>query len=55
MVIAPAVVTLLGDKAWWLPKWLDRLLPNVSLEGHLVQNVDPKGEPVVDERPTVSV
>ena len=40
LVIAPAVVTLLGDKAWWLPGWLDRLLPNVSLEGHLVQGVD---------------
>jgi RND superfamily putative drug exporter len=33
MVIAPAVVTLLGDRAWWLPSWLDRALPNVSLEG----------------------
>ena len=33
MVVAPAVVTLLGDRAWWLPGWLDRLLPNVSLEG----------------------
>ena len=33
MVIAPAVVTLLGDRAWWLPGWLDRVLPNVSLEG----------------------
>jgi RND superfamily putative drug exporter len=33
MVIAPAVVTLLGDRAWWLPAWLDRLLPNVSLDG----------------------
>jgi RND superfamily putative drug exporter len=33
MVVAPAVVTLLGDRAWWLPRWLDRLLPNVSLEG----------------------
>ena len=33
MVIAPAVVTLLGDRAWWLPGRLDRLLPNVSLEG----------------------
>ena len=32
MVIAPAVVTLLGDRAWWLPAWLDRALPNVSLE-----------------------
>jgi RND superfamily putative drug exporter len=40
LVIAPAVVTLLGDKAWWLPGWLDRLLPNVSLEGHLVESQD---------------
>jgi RND superfamily putative drug exporter len=40
MVIAPAVVTLLGDRAWSLPGWLDRVLPNVSLEGHLVQGLD---------------
>jgi RND superfamily putative drug exporter len=40
MVIAPAVVTLLGDRAWWLPGWLDRLLPNVSLEGRR----EPDGE-----------
>lgn len=46
LVIAPAVVVLLGDKAWWLPGWLDKILPNVSLEGHLVKNRDPKGEPL---------
>jgi RND superfamily putative drug exporter len=46
LVIAPAVVVLLGDKAWWLPGWLDRLLPDVSLEGHLVENVDQPAEPV---------
>jgi RND superfamily putative drug exporter len=40
LVIAPAVVTLLGDRAWWLPGWLDRLMPNVSLEGHLEEGVD---------------
>jgi putative drug exporter of the RND superfamily len=40
LVIAPAVVTLLGDRAWWLPDWLDRLLPDVSLEGHLVEGLD---------------
>jgi RND superfamily putative drug exporter len=40
LVIAPAVVTLLGDRAWWLPGWLDRVLPNVSLEGHLVESLD---------------
>jgi len=40
LIIAPAVVTLLGDKAWWLPGWLDKILPNVSLEGHLVEALD---------------
>jgi RND superfamily putative drug exporter len=33
MVVAPAVMTLLGDRAWWLPGWLDRILPTVALEG----------------------
>ena len=40
LLIAPAVVTLLGDRAWTLPRWLDRIIPNVSLEGHLVQGLD---------------
>ncbi|HEY9410881.1 MAG TPA: hypothetical protein VIP77_14970, partial [Jiangellaceae bacterium] len=33
MAIVPAVLALLGHKAWWLPKWLDRVLPNVDVEG----------------------
>lgn len=33
MTIVPAVMALLGKKAWWLPKWLDRRLPHVSIEG----------------------
>ena len=33
LVIAPAVVTLLGDRAWWLPRWLDRLLPERLARG----------------------
>jgi RND superfamily putative drug exporter len=33
MTLIPAVMNLLGDKAWWLPKWLDRILPNVDVEG----------------------
>jgi len=34
MLISPALMTLLGDRAWWMPSWLDRALPNISLEGH---------------------
>ena len=33
MVVSPALMAVLGDRAWWIPGWLDRLLPNVSLEG----------------------
>lgn len=54
LVISPAVVTLLGDRAWWLPEWMDRILPNISLEGHLVQGVDGNGleaEVESDEEP----
>jgi RND superfamily putative drug exporter len=33
MLLIPALMHLLGDKAWWLPKWLDRIIPNVDVEG----------------------
>jgi RND superfamily putative drug exporter len=33
MVLVPAAMSLLGHKAWWLPAWLDRLLPTIDLEG----------------------
>jgi putative drug exporter of the RND superfamily len=31
--VVPAVMSFLGDRAWWLPRWLDRLLPNVDIDG----------------------
>ncbi|NEB81629.1 MMPL family transporter [Streptomyces sp. SID14478] len=44
MTIVPAVLALLGKKAWWLPKWLDRLLPNVDVEGEgLNAAAEPRG------------
>ena len=33
MTLTPAIMALLGDKAWWIPKWLDRLTPNMDVEG----------------------
>lgn len=33
LMLVPAALTLLGDRAWWLPKWIDRLLPDVDVEG----------------------
>jgi RND superfamily putative drug exporter len=32
MVLVPAVMQLLGDRNWWLPRWLDRLIPHTELE-----------------------
>jgi RND superfamily putative drug exporter len=32
LVLVPAVMQLLGERNWWLPRWLDRLIPNAALE-----------------------
>jgi putative drug exporter of the RND superfamily len=34
MLLVPATLELLGDRNWWLPRWLDRILPNLDVEGH---------------------
>jgi RND superfamily putative drug exporter len=33
LVLVPATMSLLGDLNWWLPRWLDRLLPHIDVEG----------------------
>ncbi|WP_430867390.1 MMPL family transporter [Demequina aurantiaca] len=33
MVLLPALMHLVGEKAWWLPNWLEKILPNVDVEG----------------------
>ena len=37
MTLVPAVMALLGDKAWWMPAWLDRILPHFDIEGEAVE------------------
>ncbi|MDT8914339.1 MMPL family transporter [Amycolatopsis sp. PS_44_ISF1] len=45
MTIVPAVMSLLGRGAWWLPRWLDRILPNVDVEGEgLTKQLDAPGD-----------
>ncbi|MEO5725290.1 MAG: MMPL family transporter, partial [Ilumatobacteraceae bacterium] len=34
MVLVPATMELLGNRNWWIPRWLDRLLPRIDVEGH---------------------
>ena len=33
MTLVPAFMALMGDRMWWLPRWLDRILPNLDIEG----------------------
>ena len=42
MLLIPALMHLAGDKAWWLPKWLDRILPDVDVEGASLERHHPQ-------------
>jgi RND superfamily putative drug exporter len=53
LIVAPAVIALLGDRAWGLPPWLDRVLPRISLDGDDHRPVAPPaaippGEPAAE-------
>ncbi|MFG3227677.1 MMPL family transporter [Kitasatospora sp. NPDC048194] len=52
MTIVPAVLALLGRRAWWLPRRLDRLIPDVDVEGSKLHTVAAEPAPV---RETVTV
>ena len=41
MVLVPAVIHLLGKGAWWFPKWLDRIVPDVDVEGAALERSHP--------------
>ncbi|OOB91097.1 MMPL family transporter [Rathayibacter sp. VKM Ac-2630] len=41
MLLMPALMHLLGRSAWWLPRWLDRLLPDVDIEGASLERTHP--------------
>jgi RND superfamily putative drug exporter len=48
LVIVPTTMELLGDANWWLPGWLDRILPHLDVEGAHAEVLPPEGrrEPV---------
>ncbi|MCE0486146.1 MMPL family transporter [Ornithinimicrobium sediminis] len=51
MTLTPAVMALLGEKAWYLPRWLDRVLPDVDVEGTALERsvgVGSRPQEVVD-------
>jgi RND superfamily putative drug exporter len=44
MLLIPAVMHLLGKSAWWIPKWLDRILPDVDVEGAKLERSQPDAQ-----------
>jgi RND superfamily putative drug exporter len=51
MLLVPATMELLGDRNWWLPRWLDRILPSIDVEGQATsvfedEDEEPELQPV---------
>jgi putative drug exporter of the RND superfamily len=44
MTLVPALLTLLGERSWYLPAWLDRLLPNITIEPPHDRDPEPVGD-----------
>ena len=49
MTLVPAFLTMLGEKSWYMPRWLDRILPNLTIEPPherpAVVEAEPRPEP----------
>ena len=43
LLLAPALLSLFGAATWWLPGWLDRWLPHISIEGEAATDEEPEG------------
>jgi RND superfamily putative drug exporter len=37
LLLVPSVMSIVGKAAWWMPKWLDRILPDVDVEGSALE------------------
>jgi putative drug exporter of the RND superfamily len=57
MLLVPATMELLGDRNWWLPRWLDRILPRIDVEGtgdDTLESIE-EAEPAEEQREPVTV
>ena len=53
LLLVPATMELLGDRNWWLPRWLGRVLPRLDVESHAVpaRDADRQEEPALTDAP----
>jgi len=57
LVLVPSTMELLGDKNWWMPAWLDRIVPTLDVEGshaHPEAPIEPAAEPIVEPQPELA-
>ncbi|WP_116999100.1 MMPL family transporter [Desertimonas flava] len=54
MVLVPSTMELLGDRNWWIPKWLDRILPKIDVEGHHREDAPTPSEETSEEPTSVA-
>jgi RND superfamily putative drug exporter len=56
MTIIPALMAIVGERMWWLPAWLDRLLPNLDIEGEaLLHRLSEETSPHVEQEAPATV
>ena len=56
MVLVPATMKLVGDANWWIPGWLDRLLPRIDIDGQAalpMPSPEPDPVPGADHAPAL--
>ena len=54
MVLVPAAMKLMGDANWWIPRWLDRLLPAIDAEGQPMPEMEAAPVPEADPAPALA-
>ncbi|WP_024801137.1 MMPL family transporter [Nocardia sp. BMG51109] len=55
MVLIPSLLVLMGKWAWWIPRWLDRILPNIDVEGTKLRELQQRNRDAEAEKEPVPV
>ncbi|MGW5518748.1 MMPL family transporter [Nocardia africana] len=55
MVLIPSLLVLLGKWAWWMPKWLDRILPDIDVEGTKLRELQQRDRDTAAEKEPVPI
>ncbi|RDI65810.1 MMPL family transporter [Nocardia pseudobrasiliensis] len=55
MVLIPSLLVLMGKWSWWIPKWLDRILPDIDVEGSKLRELQQRAREDAEKREPVAV